>query len=315
VAVDPIVRSPCSSVQNRSFVHSDQLRIDRALVRGLVDDQFPEWAGLGLSRVVSTGTENAMYRLGADLAVRLPLRPTKAEQVRKERRWLPSLARSLPLPIPVPVGHGEPSRQYPSPWTVCRWLPGTDAVAPGPADLDETARRLAAFVLALRAVDTADGPAPGPHNFWRGVALSERDEQTRAALVQCEGLIDTDAAAQRWERDLAAAVHSGDPVWVHGDLTPANLLLENGRLTAVIDWGGLGVGDPAADLLPAWNLFTGASRRTFRAAVGADDDQWARARGLALSVALVALPYYLNTNAAMARWARDVIREVLAVGS
>lgn len=292
-------------------MHHDQLPIDHALVRDLVDSQFPQWAGLRLARFPSTGTENALYRLGDALAVRLPYRPTKSEQVYKERLWLPWLGPKLPLPIPVHVGHGAPTADYPGPWTILRWLPGTAASRDALPDLPRAARDLAQFILALRGLDTTAAPAPGSHNFFRGVPLAARHEQTLRALEQCRGLIDTEAAARAWNRDLDAEVWSGPPVWIHGDLTPANLLADEGVLCGVIDWGGLGAGDPATDLLPAWNLFTGESRQVFRTELRCDDATWARGRGLALSVGAIALPYYLRSNPAMAAWARSMIEQAL----
>src|SRR5262245_30654957 len=152
----------------------------------------------------------------------------------------------------------------------------------------------------------------GRTNFWRGVPLAARDEMTRRCIRESQGLIDTQAVMRAWERDLAAPVWEKPPTWLHGDLVPDNLLLTDGRLNAVIDWGGLGVGDPATELLPAWSLFRGASRETYRQALGFDDATWARGRGLALSTSIVALPYYNDTLPVRANHARTVIHEVLA---
>ncbi len=161
-------------------------------------------------------------------------------------------------------------------------------------------------------IDPTGGPAPGDHNFRRGVPLADRDGYTRDAIAQSDGLLDTAAVTAAWETDLHAPVWDRPPVWLHGDLDPGNMLAVDGRLSAVIDWGGLGVGDPATELQPAWNLFRDESRNAYREAIGFDDATWARGRGLALSVAIVALPYYLNTNPVMVHGARCVIDEVLA---
>lgn len=293
-------------------MHPDQLPIDERLVRRLLAAQLPQWADLPLERVASAGTENAIYRLGDELAVRLPYRAAKTTQVDKDHRWLPFLAPRLPLPIPVPLARGAPAEGYPSQWSVCRWLPGETASLDRLADPCRAATELARFVHALQRVDPQGGPAPGEHNFHRGVPLAARGGYTRAAIARCEGLLDTRAVTAAWERDLAAPAWKEPPVWIHGDLAPGNLLARDGRLSGVIDWGGLGVGDPATELQPAWNLFRGESRAAFRASIAVDDATWARGRGLALSVALVALPYYLETNPAIVRSAREVIDEVVA---
>ena len=282
-------------------MHVDQLDIDEPLVRRLLAGQFPHWADLSIARVKSAGTENAIYRLGDDLAIRLPYRFGNTTQVDKDHRWLPFLSPHLPLPIPVPVAKGAPAEDYPSQWSVCRWLPGENATLDRLTDLSQAAKDLAKFIHTLQQIDSADGPAPGEHNFFRGIPLADRDGYTRAAIAESAGL----------ERDLPAPVWRGPPVWIHGDLAPGNLLALSGRLSGVIDWGGLAVGDPATELLPAWNLFQRESRGAFRAAIDVDDATWARGRGLALSVALVALPYYLETNPVIARWARYMIDEVL----
>lgn len=293
-------------------MHADQLSIDDGLARRLVDSQFPAYAALPLTRVNSTGTANAMFRLGQDLALRLPLQPGKAQQVEKEQTWLPRLAPTLPLAVPEPVAQGRPTGDYPSPWSINRWLPGEVAAPATLTDLERAAARLGDFVVRLRKLDTHGAPRPGAHNFFRGVHLATRDASTRAALERCEGLLDCRTAEEAWDAALRVPAWMGPARWIHGDLTPANLLATEGLLSGVIDWGGLGAGDPATDLLPAWNLFTGTSRQVFREAAGLDDHAWARGRGLALSIGLVALPYYLESNPAMATWARGMIDAVLA---
>lgn len=293
-------------------MHVDQLHVDESLVRRLLAAQFPHWADRSIERVESGGTENAIYRLGDDLAIRLPYRAGKTRQVDKDHRWLPILDPQLPLPISSPVAKGAPAEGYPSQWSVCRWLPGEIATLDRLGDPCRAATDLARFIHALQEVDPAGGPAPGAHNFYRGIPLAWRDDYTRAAIARCEGLVDTEAATAAWERDLGAPAWEGAPVWIHGDLKPDHLLVLDGRLSGVIDWGGLGVGDPATDLLPAWGLFEGESRDAFRDAMAVDDATWARGRGLALSVGVVALPYYLESNPPMVRAARHAIAQVLA---
>ena len=293
-------------------IHADQIATDESLVRSLLEEQFPQWADLPVAAVPTSGTENAIYRLGDEMAVRLPCRPIEDTQLEKIDRWLPRLAPHLPLALPETLARAAPSEDYPTSWSIVRWLDGEEARLDRLADPARSARDLAAFVRALIAIDTTGGPAPGSHNFWRGVPLAERDEMTRRSIRESEGLVDTEAVLRCWERDLAAPVWDGPPTWLHGDLAPDNLLVADGRFTAVIDWGGLGVGDPATELLPAWNLFRGASRDVYREALGFDDATWARGRGLALSTAIVALPYYEDTIPIRARHAKDVIDEVLA---
>ena len=265
-----------------------------------------------MTAVPTSGTENAIYRLGDSLLVRMPYRPMKDDQVDKLERWLPQFAPQLPLAIPEPIARGAPSDMYPVAWSIVRWLGGEEAAFDRLRSPVEAAQRLAGFVRALLAIDPAGGPAPGAHNFWRGVPLAARDEMTRKGIRASEGLLDTDAITRAWERDLAAPVWDRAPTWLHGDLAPDNLLLTGGRLAAVLDWGGLGVGDPATELLPAWNLFRGESREAYREALGLDASTWARGRGLALSTAIVAFPYYRRTIPIRAQRAAAVIREVLA---
>jgi aminoglycoside phosphotransferase (APT) family kinase protein len=293
-------------------IHADQLESDEVLVRRLISDQFPHWADLPVRAVPSSGTENAIYRLGDAMVVRLPCRPVRNDQIEKLDQWLPRLAPHLPLAIPEPLARGASSKDFPVAWSIVRWLEGEEARPERLADPIEAARTLAAFVRALICADATGGPAPGMHNFWRGVPLAARDAMTRKCIRESEGLVDTQAVMRAWEHDLVAPVWDKPPTWLHGDLAPDNLLVSDGRPSAVIDWGGLGVGDPATELLPAWTLFRGASREAYREALAFDDATWARGRGLALSTAIVALPYYNDTLPVRADRARAMIREVLA---
>ncbi len=293
-------------------MHTDEVDTDASLVRRLLAGQFPRWAELPIRRVVHSGTDNAIYRLGDDMAVRLPRREKTGDQIEKEARWLPVLAPHLPLAIPVPLAVGEPGEGYAWRWLVAPWLEGDDATAEHLRDLSEAARDLAAFLEALQSIDASGGPRPGAHNFFRGVPLSARDDYTRDAIARSEGLADTAAITAAWESALAVPAWGGAPAWVHGDLLPGNLLARGGRLSGVVDFGGLGVGDPAVELIVAWTLFSGESRVAFREALGVDDAAWARGRGWALSTAIVALPYYVNTNPSIVARARHQIDEVLA---
>jgi aminoglycoside phosphotransferase (APT) family kinase protein len=293
-------------------MHADEVDTDAARVGRLVAAQFPRWAGLPIEPVPSAGTDNALYRLGEEMVVRLPRVQRAVAQVEKEQEWLPRLAPLLPLAIPVPLAKGAPAEDYPWEWSVYRWLEGETATIERIADLGQAAADLARFIAALRRVDPSDGPARGEHNSFRGVPLAARDAPARAAINALGDAIDVSAVTAAWEAALRAPEWQRPPVWIHGDIDSRNLLVEQGRLNAVIDFGCLGVGDPACDLMIAWTLLSGDARDLFRAALAVDDSTWARGRGWALSWALIALPYYLNTNPVIVRDARRTISEILA---
>ncbi|MFE9118436.1 aminoglycoside phosphotransferase family protein [Streptomyces sp. NPDC007172] len=291
-------------------LHIGQYFLDDDLVRRLIAEQFPQWAGLAVERFASGGTVNAMYRLGDDMVVRLPLVAGGAGDVLREREWLPRLAPLLPVAIPEVLGAGEPAQGYPAPWSVYRWRSGENPEAGALREPVGLARDLAAFVAVMRGVTL-----PGAPTAHRGGPLGSLDEETRKALALLRDLpqedVDCAAAEAVWEDGLLVRDLDGPPVWLHADLMPGNLLVDGGRLTAVIDFGCAGVGDPACDLFPAWNLLPAVGREVFRSALGVDDATWRRGRARTLSQALIALPYYRTTNPAMARNARHVIREVL----
>ncbi|MFD5519548.1 aminoglycoside phosphotransferase family protein [Streptomyces sp. NPDC127066] len=288
-------------------MHAGETRIDDSLVRRLLAGQFPRWSRLPLKRVRSAGTVNALYRLGDDMAVRLPRVADGADDALKEHTWLPRLAPMLPFPVPEILGLGTPAADYPWHWSVLRWLDGDLPAPDALTDPRELAADLGAFVTALRGIDLPGGPGA-----YRGTPLAAVDAETRSALDDLRGAIDTGAATAAWEEALAAPAWTGPPRWLHSDLMPMNLLVRGGRLAAVLDFGTLGTGDPACDFIPAWNLLPAAARPAFREAAGADDAGWARGRGWALSMALAQLPYYRVTNPVIAGNAEHVIREVLA---
>jgi aminoglycoside phosphotransferase (APT) family kinase protein len=279
--------------------------LDTSLVRRLIAGRFPQWADLSLAPVASAGTANAMYRLGEDMVVRLPLTAGSARDVAKEHTWLPRLAPRLPVAVPAPLGQGEPTGDWPWPWSVYRWLDGHNPV-PGRLEApDRLAGDLAGFVAALRGLDPADGPAA-----YRGEPLAERDAVTREAVAELRGTVDGPAATAVWEEALGAPGPAG-PVWIHSDLQPGNVLVARGRLSAVIDFQCVGLGDGAVDLIAAWYLLPAGAREVFRAAVGADDAAWARGRGWALSIAVLELRYYRGRDARMAAIAEHVVQELL----
>ena len=262
------------------------LSIDAALVRRLIAAQFPEWANLPIRPVKPGGWDNRTFRLGEHMSVRLPSGPAYVAQVEKEHRWLPELAPYLPLPIPVPLAKGAPDVAYPWPWSIYRWLDGGPAVAERIADLDQFALSLADFLIALYRIDAANGPPSGQHNFHRGGSLEVYESETRASLARLQGHIDTAAAEEVWTTALASRWQRPS-VWVHGDVAWGNLLVANGNLCAVIDFGSSAVGDPACDLVIAWTAFSGRSRETFRKALSLDGDTSSRARGWALWKAII----------------------------
>jgi aminoglycoside phosphotransferase (APT) family kinase protein len=292
-------------------MHADQVHTDARLVGRLVATQFPQWADLPIEPVPSGGTDNALYRLGEDMVVRLPLTPRAVGRLEKERRWLPTLAPLLPLAVPTPLAKGLPGEDYPWEWSVYDWLPGDIAAVEPIADHARAASDLAEFVLALRRVDSADGPPPGEHNSFRGASLTIRDPAVRAAIAALGDTIDGTAVTAAWESALRAPEWQQPPVWFHGDLDARNVLVRQGRVSAVIDFGCLGIGDPACEAAAAWALLSAGSRDIFRDALSVDDATWERGRGWALS-SIIALDYYRDTNAIIVEGARRTVAEVLA---
>ncbi|MEU8772882.1 aminoglycoside phosphotransferase family protein [Streptomyces sp. NPDC048606] len=290
-------------------MHADEVDIDEALVERLVAAQFPQWADLPVTAVRSAGTDNAMYRLGSRLAVRLPRVPGSVDQVARENRWLPRLAPHLPLAVPAPVGAGVPGEGFAFPWSVYGWLDGEDLFDAPLTDLGGAAVELGRFVAALRRIDTTGGP-----RSFRGGPVAARDAGVRAAIrdLGADGVLDADAAGAVWEETLALPQWEGAPVWLHGDLLPGNLLGREGRLAAVIDFGCVGVGDPACDTMAAWTLLTPETRGAFREAVEVDDATWARGRGWALAFGLTAEHYYRVTNPVLAAVAHRAVAQVLS---
>jgi aminoglycoside phosphotransferase (APT) family kinase protein len=293
-------------------MHAEEIETDVALVRRLLAEQFPQWADLAIDPVVSYGTDHDIYRVGDHLAARLPRIEWATKQAAKEAEWLPKLAPHLPLAVPVQLATGHPAEGYPFEWSVYEWLPGENANGTI-EDFDQAAVDLAAFVNALRQIDTTGAHRRPPRG--RGAPLAELDEQVRRSIAQLADRVDGDAALRAWEQSLNAPASGGDEVWVHGDLLPGNLLVVDGLLSAVIDFGGLNIGDPACDLQPAWNVFAGDSRTRYRAELEVDDASWLRGRGWALYQAVSALPYYWHTNPGMIRQASHALAQVLADSS
>ncbi|WP_027057685.1 aminoglycoside phosphotransferase family protein [Mesorhizobium loti] len=287
-----------------------KLNIDMALVSRLVAAQFPQWKDLAVRPVEFGGWDNRTFHLGDEMTVRLPSAADYSPQVEKEHRWLPRLAPLLPLPIPLPLAMGVPAGDYPWHWSVYGWIEGETAKRERISDLSQFAADLASFLVALKRIDPTGGPAPGQHNFFRGGPLAVYDGETRRAITALGNHIDASLASAVWEAALAAT-WKGPPVWFHGDVSWGNLLVEAGRLSAVIDFGTSGVGDPSCDLAIAWTLFEGESREVFRTGLAVDDATWARGRGWALWKALITVAGHINNQAEVEK-SRRVIDEVLA---
>jgi len=267
-------------------MHVDEMEIDEALVRRLLAAQFPHWAELSLRRIEPAGTVNAIFRLGDEYSVRLARRAGPTTPGSREFMWLPKLAPMLPLETSVPIAQGHPNSEYPWFWEIHTWVEG-ETVPIEEIDSIQAARDLAAFVGALQKINSSGGP-PG-----RGIPLAQRDEDFRYWLARFDG---DSAVSAVWESALAAPPWNGPPVWHHGDLDARNWLVRNKRITGVIDWGEMGIGDPACDVMVAWKLHSPAARDAFREYLPTDDDTWARARGWVVSQAVAILAYYTPEN-------------------
>jgi len=290
---------------------TDQVNIDVSLVRKLIATQFPDWAGLEIRPVEHGGWDNRSFHLGDHMLLRLPSAQCYVEQVEKEQYWLPKLAPYLPLLIPVPLAIGKPGEGYPWYWSVNQWINGNTATIESIENMTEFATSLAAFLTALHKVDTTGGPTAGEHNFHRGGRLATYDSETHQATAILGKRIDVHAVKKVWKEALSTTWQL-PPVWVHGDVAAGNLLVEKGKLSAVIDFGQLGIGDPACDLVIAWTMFKGESRKAFQAALLLDRATWARARGWALWKALIVCAELAGTNPQNIEISWKVMNEVLA---
>jgi aminoglycoside phosphotransferase (APT) family kinase protein len=287
-------------------MHEGQVDVDATLVAELLAAQFPHVRDMPIRRVASTGTVNALFRVGDDLCARLPLIATWADDIARELKWLPRLSPQLTLRIPDPVGEGIPTDAYPFPWAIYRWIDGEPYDDELVDDEPAAAKTLARFVQEMRAIEPSEDAPRGGRD-----PLRELDDGTRAAIESAGGVIDRDATIAAWERSLEAPTCNGEARWIHGDLLRPNLLVHDGRLCAVIDFGGAGLGDPATDVIPAWAVFGPAGREAFRAALDVDDGTWARARGIALHQAALIIPYYRETNPDFVVLARRTIEQIL----
>ena len=289
-------------------MHADEVAIDADLVRRLIAAQFPEWAGLPIERYASGGTCNAIYRLGADKYVRLPLIEAFVHALDWEAKWLPRLAPRLPLAIPEVLGRGTPGEGYPFEWSVYRWIEGETWRLDHVDDSINAALKLAAFIAALREIDGAD--AAKPPALW-AASLPTRDAWVRATIDASRDMIDADALTAAWDAAVTLPVYDGPPIWVHSDMLRGNVLVKHGQLEAIVDFGCVHGGDPARDLVAGWTLLTREARNVFRDALSVDDVTWARARAWAIPH-VGAIPYYRETNRNMVEGALQTIGEILA---
>lgn len=299
-----------ASIMSKHVLHAKEWHIDDSLVRTLLLEQCPIWAHLRLQRLRHSGTDNIIYRLGNEFLIRLPRTPESALRTQKEHLWLPVIGDKLPLCIPVPLFMGVASSRFPGPWTIQPWFQGQTA---DQLALDEAtvADQLAQWLCALQQLPTSEELLPGPHNFYRGTPLYERDDEVQAALRQLKSLIDTTMVSKAWKVLRDTPPWPYPPTFIHGDLLPNNILVMAKRITAILDFGGLGIGDPACDLIPAWRLLSTRGRIRFQQQLKCDQNTWLRGQGWALSIGLIALPYYRYTLPDFAKLAEYMIREVM----
>ena len=286
------------------------VNIDASLVARLIEEQFPAWSDLEIRPVKASGHDNRTFHLGEGMSVRLPSAVGYVSQVEKEQRWLPILSKQLSLPISQPIAMGCPNDAYPWPWSVNQWIDGEALLHSRVEDLEQLARDLGSFLMELQSIDATEGPQAGVHNFYRGGSLSVYDDDSRTAIANNIEIFDAEVLRAIWETALASAWNR-EPVWVHGDVAPGNLLVQDGKLCAVIDFGVLGVGDPACDAAMAWTFFDASSREIFKQALHMDEETWDRARGWALWKALITYDGNKDMDKERAEEAYHVIHTVM----
>lgn len=285
------------------------IEINTEMVRQLITSQFPEWRDLEIVPVEKSGHDNRTYRLGSEMTIRLPSHERYASAVEKELIWLPIFKPLLSLPIPAPIAQGEPTNEYPLPWSVNRWIEGDTVTQANILDINRFAEDLAGFLKELEAIDASRGIPAGPQNFHRGGNLAVYDQDTRSVIDKLSGQYDPKLLTDIWELALATSFQSS-PLWLHGDVAVGNLLVQNGRLCGVIDFGTMGVGDPSSDLVMAWNFFDDVSRDIFLSRLGFDQDTVHRARGWALWKALISYAWN-EPGSDASNWGKHVIDVII----
>lgn len=266
--------------------HADELHVDEDLALRLLRAQFPRWADLPLTPVAEQGTDHTLFRLGDDMVVRMPIRPGRG-QVEREARWIPFLAPQVPIELPAPLALGQPGEGYPSTWSIVRWIEGEKGT-PDNLDLERAAVDLARFIKALQQCDPTGGPEAGPETWFRGLPLKIRVEFLKPWIEKLDGQFSEQV--DLWYELVQVPEWDRPPVWFHGDYS-WNLIARDRKIVGVID-SPYGVGDPACDLMPAWELFRGDARKLFFDEVGLDDATIARSRGNVLAPALIGVTYY-----------------------
>ncbi|MED1092398.1 aminoglycoside phosphotransferase family protein [Bacillus paramycoides] len=284
--------------------------INTELAKRLVQEQFPEWAYLEIKPVKCSGHDNRTFHLGDQMSIRLPSDAAYAPQVEKENKWLPILSKEITLPISAPVAKGNPSEEYPWPWSINKWIEGETVTKENVHNLNEFATDLGSFLVELQSIDASNGPKAGAHNFYRGGLISVYDEEARVAIENNKDVFDETLLKHLWDSALRSTWER-TPVWVHGDIAPGNLLIKDGKLCAVIDFGILGVGDPACDAAMAWTFFDKNSRNVFKEVLCMDEETWNRARGWALWKALITYDANRNSNKRMAEESCRVIQVIV----
>ncbi|EJQ95779.1 aminoglycoside phosphotransferase family protein [Bacillus cereus] len=280
------------------------------LVKKLIQEQFPKWAHLEVKPVKLSGHDNRTFHLGDQMSVRLPSAAAYAPQVEKENKWLPILSKELSLPISAPIAKGNPSEEYPWSWSINKWIEGETVTKENVRDLKGFATDLGSFLVELQSIDTSNGPIAGAHNFYRGGLISVYDKEARVAIENNKDVFDETLLKHLWDLALRST-WDRKPVWVHGDIAPGNLLVKDGKLSAVIDFGILGVGDPACDAAMAWTFFDENSRNVFKEVLSIDEETWNRARGWALWKALITYDANKNSNKRVAEESYRVIQVIV----
>ncbi|MDN7240631.1 aminoglycoside phosphotransferase family protein [Planococcus sp. N028] len=285
------------------------ITITNEVVKKLINDQFPEWSDLEIKPVKTSGNDNRTFHLGEHMAIRLPSAEPYVPQVEKEQKWLPLLAKELSLPIPTPIAKGNPTKEYSFPWSINKWLVGESLTLSNIHNINQFARDLGAFLVELQSIEVNGGPLAGPHNFYRGGNIAVYDQESKEAIEQNKDSLNVPLLNEIWELALDSTWKE-NPVWVHGDIAPGNILVREGKLAAVIDFGILGVGDPSCDMAIAWTFFDNQSRQIFRETLKADEETWNRARGWALWKALITFNWDKNSNEKSADESLEIIKKI-----
>lgn len=294
----------------REPIHKNEITASLPVVQQLIDNQFPDWRHLPIRKITSNGTDNTLLRLEGNLCIRLPRRPEAVEKIAKEYTWLPKFP-SLPFAIPRPVALGKPDDAFPYNWAVFEWIEGKNPDLQMLRYPDQFACQLGAFLREFQKTDITGGPVAGAHNNFRGAPLDQRDAGTRQAVSNLSAVYNPKILTQFWNRVLETPAYSGPGVWLHGDIHSGIMLTKGKQVTALIDFGLMGVGDPACDLMIGWTELDGTARAALREATVVDAETWARARGWAFSFAVIALAYYIGKNDFLEDMARHCIGEVL----